>query len=364
MDSTDCIVVGAGVIGLAIARALALRGREVVIIEAASAFGSETSSRNNEVIHAGFLSPPETLKARLCRAGRDALYRYCAERGIPHRRIGKLMIATDDAETAMLGQLADFAGACGIDDVVALDPAAAQRLEPALRCRAALHSPSTGIVDAHALMLSLLGDAEANGATLVLKTRATRLARRTDGFVVATQSADGDFELGCRTLVNAAGLGARRLAADLPGAPPPEIRYGKGSFFSLTRPAPFQRVVVPLATTLAMGGAFTLDLAGRGKFGPDLEWVDAVDYRVDAARISTVVTAIRRYYPDLPDDVLQPDYAGVRPRLAGPGGLIPDWHVAGPADHGIPHCVQLLGMDSPGLTSCLAIADHVAALLQ
>jgi L-2-hydroxyglutarate oxidase LhgO len=364
MDSTDCIVVGAGVIGLAIARVLAQRGREVVILEAASAFGSETSSRNNEVIHAGFLSSPETLKARLCRAGRDALYRYCAERGIPHRRIGKLMIATDDAEAAVLEQLAGFARACWVNDVATLNASAAQRLEPALRCRSALHSPSTGIVDAHALMLSLLGDAEAAGAMLVLKTRATHLTQRKDGFVVATQSADGDFELACRTLVNAAGLGARRLAADLLDDPPPEIRYGKGSFFSLTRPAPFQRLVVPLATTLAMGGAFTLDLGGRGKFGPDLEWVDDIDYRVDEARMNGFVTAIRRYYPELPDDVLQPDYAGVRPRLAGPGGLIPDWHIAGPAEHGIPQLVQLLGMDSPGLTSCLTIADHAAAMLQ
>jgi len=354
-------VVGAGVIGLAVARALARRGREVIMVEAADSIGSETSSRNNEVIHAGFLYPKDTLKARLCRPGRDMLYRYCAERGIPHRRVGKLVIATNDEETRQLDRIAATLRDHDVTDVMRVDGSYVRQIEPELSCAAALFSPSTGIVDTHALMLSLLGDAEEAGATIVYQTRV--VAASVDGGKIVVDTVGGSdnrFRLSCRTLVNAAGLGARDIALMLPGAAQdvPRIHLAKGNFFAFGGRAPFSRVIAPLGATLELGGAFTIDMGGRGKFGPDVEWVDNVDYRVDPCRATRFAAAIRRYYPALMDDALRPDYCGIRPRPDR--AAVTDWLVLGPRDRGVPGAHHLLGFDTPGLTACLAIADHVA----
>jgi L-2-hydroxyglutarate oxidase LhgO len=366
MDQVDCIVAGAGVIGLAIARALARAGREVLVLEANERFGAETSSRNNEVIHAGFLYSTGSLKARLCRAGRDALYRYCEEHGVAHRRIGKLMIATSEAEGAILRSVADAAAACGVDDLVWLDPNAARAREPNLRCAAALLSPSTGIVDAHGLMLALLGDAEAAGAIVVYRSRIVGGEPGDDGAIVETMSADGTTTLlRCRTLVNAAGLGARDIAEALFGRIPaiPEIDFAKGNFFSYAGARPFEVLIVPIGDTLAGGGAFTIDIGGQGKFGPDLEWTDRVDYRVDGERSATFAATIRRFFPGVDPTRLAPSYAGIRPRVRGPVGTMSDWLVLGPGAHGLPGVFHLLGFDTPGLTACLAIGDHVRAAI-
>ena len=364
MDKVDCVVVGAGVVGLAVARALAQRGREVIIVEATASIGSETSSRNNEVIHAGFLYPKDTLKARLCRPGRDMLYRYCEERGIAHRRVGKLVIATNDEEARLLDRISQGARDHGIEDVVRLDGSSARSVEPAITCLAALHSPSTGILDAHALMLSLLGDAEAAGAAIAHNTRVVggtigegRIDIRTEG------GSSGGYGLSCGTLINAAGLGARDIAlayvANADAVSP--VYHAKGNFFAVGGHVPFRHVIAPLGTTLEMGGAFTLDIGGQGKFGPDVEWVDAIDYRVDAARATRFEAAIRRYYPGLPQDALRPGYSGIRPRPSK--SAVTDWLILGPRDHGRIGLYHLLGFDTPGLTACLAIAEHVADMV-
>jgi L-2-hydroxyglutarate oxidase LhgO len=362
MDHVDCIVAGAGVVGLAVARALAQAGREVLVLEANERFGTETSSRNNEVIHAGFLYPAGSIKARLCRPGRDALYRYCAERGITHRRIGKLMIATDDAELAQLGGLAAAAPMHGVEDLVWLDAAAARAMEPNLHCLAALHSPSTGIVDAHALMLALLGDAEAAGALIAYRTRVTAGTHTDQRIVVQTKDADrGGAELSCQTFVNAAGLGARDIALSLCGrlADVPEVVFAKGNFFSYAGTRPFERLIVPLGETLAGGGAFTIDTGGQGKFGPDLEWVEGVNYTVDPGRAPQFVAAIRHYFLDVEPSRLAPNYSGIRPRVRANGSQS-DWLVLSPATHGLAGVFHLLGIETPGLTACLALASYVA----
>jgi L-2-hydroxyglutarate oxidase LhgO len=362
MDRVDCVVIGAGVVGLAVARALARHGREVIIIEAADSIGSETSSRNNEVIHAGFLYPSGTLKARLCRPGRDLLYRYCEERGIPHRRVGKLVIATSEEEARQLDRIAGALRDMDVADVIRIDGSQARQIEPEVSCEAALYSLSTGIVDAHALMLSLLGDAEDAGASVVYRTRVTGGSAAGGDIVIETSdTGQGRFRLSCRTLVNAAGLGARDVALALAGAetrPIPSIHLAKGNFFAFSGRPPFGRIIAPLGATLELGGAFTIDMGGQGKFGPDVEWVERVDYRVDPAREAGFAAAIRRYYPGLADGALRPDYSGIRPRPDR--AAVTDWLVLGPGDHGVAGVHHLLGFDTPGLTACLAIADHVA----
>jgi L-2-hydroxyglutarate oxidase LhgO len=363
MDQVDCIVVGAGVIGLAVARALAQAGREVLVLEANERFGAETSSRNNEVIHAGFLYPAGSLKATLCRAGREALYSYCEARGIAHRRIGKLVIATSNDELSILRGLASAAPSHGIDDLVWLDAGAARAREPNLDCLAAVFSPSTGIVDAHGLMLALLGDAEAAGATIAYRSRVTGCLPAANGIVITAAGPDGSgTSLRSRILVNVAGLGARHIALQLCGrlAAVPQIDFAKGNFFSYAGTPPFQTLIVPIGETLAAGGAFTIDIGGQGKFGPDLQWVESVDYTVDAARAATFAAGIRRFLPALDAQRLAPNYSGIRPRIRGPVGTMSDWRVLGPATHGLAGVFHLLGFDTPGLTACLAIADHVA----
>ena len=364
MDAVECVVIGAGVVGLAVARALALQGREVVILEAEDAFGTHTSSRNSEVIHAGIYYPKGSLKARSCVEGKERLYRYCVERGIPHRRSGKLIVATDEAQVAELQAIQAKAHANGVTDVVWMSREQAVALEPELRCVAALYSPSTGIVDSHALMLAYLGDAESAGAMLALKSPLARAEARDGGFELHVAGAD---PIRCRLLVNAAGLTAPSVARRIEGYPPslaPGEFYAKGNYYALARRAPFSRLIYPVPEPGGLGVHITLDLAGQARFGPDVEWVDRIEYGVDPGRSARFYAAIRRYWPGLPDGALAPGYAGIRPKTAGPGEPAPDFAIQGPAGHGVPGLVNLFGIESPGLTASLALADTVAACLQ
>ncbi len=367
MPSVDTIVVGAGVVGLAIARAQAIAGHDVLILEAAERFGTATSSRNSEVLHAGVFHAPGMLKSHLCVAGRRALVRYCVERGVPHRRCGKLLVATDAEERALLETYATRAvanGLTGAEALVPLSAAEARALEPELRCVGALSSPATAIVDAHALMRALLADAEAHGAVVAYRSPVARAAATADGFRVTT-AGTAATEVGCRRLVNAAGLGAPELARRIDGYDPtrvPRQYLTKGSYFAFRGRSPFGRPVYP-----PQRGGFsvhaTIDLGGRLKFGPDAEPVDRLDYAVDERRAARFYAAIRTYWPSLPDGGLQPGYAGIRPRLHAPGEPARDFVIVGPADHGVAGLVQLFGIESPGLTACLAIAEHVGQVL-
>jgi len=363
MDEVDCIVAGAGVIGLAVARALALAGREVLVLEAADAIGTETSSRNSEVIHAGLYYPPGSLKARLCVAGRSALYAYCAARGIPHRRSGKLVVATSDAEVATLHAIRARAEASGVDDLRLLTAAEAIALEPELACVAALHSPSTGIVDSHAVMQSLEGDASVAGATVVLRTPITG-GDVSGGRVVIHTGGDTPMALACRLFVNCAGLGASALLGSLSGFPQawiPELKLAKGNYFVLAGRSPFSRLVYPVPVPGGLGVHLTLDLGGAARFGPDVEWVAAPGYDVDPARAAGFHEAIGRYWPGVAGRSLAPGYAGIRPKATRPGSE-GDFIIDGPAAHGVPGVISLGGIESPGLTAALAIGDHVAAM--
>ncbi len=372
MDKIDTLVVGAGVVGLAAARALAQAGREVVIAEAREAFGTVTSARSSEVIHAGLYYPTGSLKARLCVRGRDLLYAYCAERGIAHRRCGKLIVATAEAQLERLDALQAQAWANGVDDLQRLSAEQARAMEPALACVAALWSPSTGIVDSHGLMLALLADAEAAGAVLALKSPVQALEALDAGRDGYRVTIDGET-LQVRRLVNAAGLAAPDLAARLqgrpPGAPrPPEAHFCKGSYFTFAGRAPFSRLVYPVPEAAGLGVHVTLDLGGQMRFGPDVEWLDIaseaqIDYRVDARRQAGMAEAIRRYWPGLPEGALQPGHAGVRPKIAGPQAPSADFRIDTAAVHGLHGLVELLGIESPGLTASLAIGEQVAAAL-
>jgi len=317
MDQVDAVVVGAGVVGLAVARQLALAGREVLILEAAARFGTGASARNSEVIHAGIYYPPGSLKARLCVRGRERLYGFCAGRAIAHRRCEKLIVATTDAELPGLARVAATAQANGVE-LTRLDRAAAQALEPQLSCAAALHSPLTGIIDSQACMLALLGDAESRGASLACGSAVTRVVL-TDGAVLIGVNA-AEPALRARTLVNCAGVQAPQVARLMEGLSPAQIPaayFVKGSYFALKGRAPFERLIYPLPDAGGLGIHLTLDLGSRARFGPDVEWVDSCDYRVDARRAPAFYAAIRRYWPALPDGALEPAYAGVRPRISG-----------------------------------------------
>ncbi|MBT2865794.1 NAD(P)/FAD-dependent oxidoreductase [Chromobacterium violaceum] len=362
MERVECVVIGAGVVGLAVARALAQAGREVVIVEAEPAMGLHASSRNSEVIHAGLYYPAGSLKARLCVAGRDALYRYCAERAIPHRRLGKLIVASRESQLARLDALEAQARANGVADIRRLTASEARALEPALDCAAALLSPSTGIVDSHALMLSLLADAEAAGAQLALASPVEGGEVTPDGVALRVAG----MALLAKRVVNAAGLFAPDVARAIAGLRAdsiPQARYARGVYFSLQGRAPFSRLVYPLPEAGGLGSHLTLDLAGQARFGPDVEWVDGVDYRVDPARVDAFYRAVRAWWPQLPDGALAPGYAGIRAKIAGPGEPDADFVIQGPAVHGAPGLVNLFGIESPGLTSCLAIADAALAQL-
>lgn len=363
MERLDAVVVGAGVVGLAVARALALAGREVVILEAEDAIGVHTSSRNSEVIHAGIYYPQGSLKARACVAGRERLYEYCVAHGVPHRRSGKLIVATDDAQLGELQAIQAKAHANGVADVVWMSRAQALALEPELSCVGALYSPSTGIIDSHALMLAYLGDAEAHGAMLALKSPLERVVIRQSAFELHVQ---GSEPIASTVLVNSAGLRAPTVAKRIEGyraqLAPGEF-YAKGNYYSLTRRSPFSRLVYPVPEPGGLGVHVTLDLAGQARFGPDVEWVERIggrdDYAVDPRRAERFYAAIRRYWPGLPDGSLAPGYAGIRPKTAGPKDPAPDFQVQGPAAHGIPGLVHLFGIESPGLTASLALAETV-----
>jgi L-2-hydroxyglutarate oxidase LhgO len=358
MESVDAIVIGAGVVGLGIARALAMAGHEVVVLEAEDAIGTHTSSRNSEVIHAGIYYPKGSLKARTCVSGKELLYEYCVAHGVPHRRSGKLIVASDDAQLGELEQIQKKAHANGVTDVVWMTREQAVALEPAVSCVAALYSPSTGIIDSHALMLAYLGDAEAHGAMLALKTLLIGAQIVPQGFVVHTD----EMDVQCRVLVNSAGLRAPSVARQIEGFPQelvPREFYAKGNYYSLTGKSPFSRLVYPVPEPGGLGVHVTLDLAGQARFGPDVEWVERIDYAVDPKRAERFYAAIRRYWPGLPDGALAPGYSGIRPKTAGPGEPAPDFALQGPRAHGVPGLVHLFGIESPGLTSSLALAAMV-----
>ena len=362
VDSLDCVVVGAGVIGLAVARAVAQQGRSVLIAERESAFGTIISARNSEVIHAGIYYPQGSLKARLCVQGREQLYAYCAARGIAHRRTGKWIVATEPEQLAQLEGIAAAARANGVE-LEHLDVAAARRIEPALRAAGVLVSPLTGIVDSHAYMLALLGEAEDAGATLALRSTVREVQRHGRGLQVAF--ADG-YRVQAQWLINCAGLDAPALASRIEGLPAaftPTAHYAKGCYFSLQGKAPFSRLIYPVPEPGGLGVHLTLDLAGSARFGPDVQWVAAPDYSVDAARAERFYPVIRRYWPGLPDGALLPAYAGVRPKISGPNEAAADFRIEGPAQHGVAGVVNLFGIESPGLTASLAIADLVAKML-
>ncbi|WPH16440.1 NAD(P)/FAD-dependent oxidoreductase [Variovorax paradoxus] len=364
MDELDCAVIGGGVVGLAVARALALAGREVVVLEAEGAIGTGTSSRNSEVIHAGIYYPQGSLKARLCVEGKEALYGYAAERGVPHRRCGKLIVATSPEQVAQLEVIRAKAAANGVGDLVLLTAQQAMDMEPQLHCVAALHSPSTGIVDSHALMLSLLGDLENAGGMLALKSPIARAECGRDAIVLVAE--DGTA-LRCNTVVNAAGLLAPELARRFEGLPPaavPTAYFAKGSYFTLSGRAPFSRLVYPVPEPGGLGVHLTIDLGGQAKFGPDVQWVKAADdLVVDPARGNGFYAEVRKYWPALPDGALIPGYAGMRPKISGPDEPARDFMIDGPESHGVRGLVNLFGIESPGLTSSLAIGRHVERLL-
>lgn len=357
----DCVVVGAGVVGLALARRLAQDGREVVVLEAEERFGTGVSSRNSEVVHSGIYYPPGSLKARLCVAGRQVLYAYLRARDLPHRRCGKLIVAVEGAQVEALRTLAANGRANGVDGLRWLDGPEARALEPGLRCEAALLSETTGILDSHALMRALLADAEAKGATLALRSPVTGGAARPEGVQLDVGGAQ-PLTLVARQVFNCAGLGACEVARSIRGVAEGVVPTGhlaKGTYFSLAGRAPFARLVYPVPEQAGLGIHLTLDLGGQARFGPDVQWVDAPDYAVDPRRAAAFEAAIRRYWPGLPDGALRPAYAGVRPKLQGPGEPAQDFLVQGPTQHGVEGLWNLLGIESPGLTACLALADWV-----
>ena len=364
MDQVDCLVIGAGVVGLAVARALALQGREVMVLESADGIGTGTSSRNSEVIHAGIYYPRGSLKASLCVQGREMLYAYCEERGLAYRRCGKLIVATEAAQVGGLQGIIERAAANGVTDLKMLTRAQAQALEPRLHCAAAIHSPSTGIVDSHALMLSLQGDLENAGGLVALNTPVASARSTARGLLVLAE--DGT-ELMARTVVNAAGLHAQALARRIEGlaaAQVPPSYYCKGNYFTLSGRSPFSRLFYPMPEAAGLGVHLTIDLGGQAKFGPDVEWVESADdLVVNPARGEVFYEAVRRYWPELPDGALQPGYAGMRPKIQASHEASRDFLIEGPQAHGVAGLVNLFGIESPGLTSSLAIATHVAELL-
>ncbi|MEK1944737.1 MAG: NAD(P)/FAD-dependent oxidoreductase [Ensifer adhaerens] len=363
-EQVECIVAGAGVIGLAVARALAQAGREVILVEAADRIGSVTSSRNSEVIHAGIYYPAGSLMARLCVEGRALLYAYCRERGIPHRQCGKLIVATSALELEQLPDIAVRAAQNGVPDLRQISAADARVLEPALATTGALLSPVTGIIDSHAYMMSLLGDAENAGAVLALNSPVER-GKVTDGGIVIDVGGAEPMSLACRLFVNAAGLGAPMLARQLEGMPlglVPKEYYAKGDYFSHVGRAPFSRLIYPVPVKGGLGIHLTIDMAGQARFGPDIEWVDTLSYDVDPAKAASFYAGVRRYFPGLKDGALVPAYSGIRPKIVPPEVASQDFVVQGPSVHGVPGLINLFGIESPGLTASLALAKLVAEI--
>jgi len=365
LDEIECVVVGAGVIGLATARALALARLDVLVLERAYTIGVETSSRNSEVIHGGLYYPAGSLKAHCCVAWRECLYSYCRDHGVPHAQIGKLIVAAEEGEVAGVERIANTARANGVDDLQWLSATQARRLEPALRCVAVLLSPSTGIVDSHALMLAFQGEAEAAGATVVLRTPVLSGRVRDDGFELAI-GGEEPTAIRCRCLVNAAGLYAPALARAIDGVPRetiPPAYFCRGVYFSLAGRAPFRRLVYPVSAPSGLGVHLTLDLAGQARFGPDVEWISEIDYAVDPGRADSFYAAIRAYWPELRSRALQPGYAGIRPKITGPKEPAVDIVLQGPEIHGVPGLVNLYGIESPGLDGIHAAGRKGCALV-
>jgi L-2-hydroxyglutarate oxidase LhgO len=365
-EHIDCAVIGAGVVGLAIARELALAGREVIVLEAEDAIGTHTSSRNSEVIHAGIYYPLGSLKAKLCVQGKQMLYAYCAGHGVPHRNIGKIVVAVNDGETAALKSYVGKAEGNGVTDLRWLSREELRELEPQVDCVAGFLSPSTGIVDSHALMLAYQGDAENAGASVVFKSPVQAGEVTGDGIVLQVGGAE-PMTIVCATVVNSGGLFAQETARRIHGIPAdtiPPTFFAKAHYYTLSGKPPFRRLVYPVATNAHLGVHVTIDLAGQVRFGPDICWVDEVDYGFDHSREPLFVEAIRKYYPGLKDGQLQPGYTGIRPKVAAEGKPAADFIIHGPRDHGVPGLVNLYGIESPGLTASLAIAAYVRSLLE
>ncbi len=371
-EAVDCVVIGAGVQGLAVARRLAMLGREVVVLEQGDRIGEGISSRNSEVIHAGIYYPPGSLKARLCVTGKALLYKYCAEHAIDHRRCGKLILATKEDQLPLLAKYQTSARANGAGELEWIKIDALRRLEPEVRALAGVLSPSTGIIDSHGLMLSLLGQIEACGGVLALRTQVVNLARRKkasaakprrrtrDGHPLLVQTKGG--ELHANWVINSGGLLAPDIARWLtPSAPKPY--YARGRYYAYSGRSPFRHLVYPVAEPGGLGVHVTLDLAGQARFGPDVRWIDGIDHSFDDCDRAEFIAAIRRYYPKLDESRLHPAYTGIRPKIVGPGAPPADFRIDGPNQHSVPGLVNLLGIESPGLTACLAIAELVANIL-
>jgi L-2-hydroxyglutarate oxidase LhgO len=362
----EAIVVGAGVVGLAVAQALAKRGREVVVLEQHELIGSETSSRNSEVIHAGIYYPPGSMRARLCVHGKDLLYRFCAENSVPHARCGKLLVATQENQLPKLAAIRETAAKNGVNDLEFLSASAAKALEPELACIGALLSPSTGVIDSHAFMLALEGHVEARGGTVVLRCPVEGIVPFAAGFRLTTGGA-APGQISCRQLVVSAGLHASRLASSLAfpnGYQPPETYFAKGQYYALSGRSPFKRHIYPMPDGAWLGLHATVDTGGRCKFGPDIAWTPAIDYTFEPEKLGQFLAFIRGYYPALDEERLHPDYTGVRPKLYREGEPVCDFAIHGAEMHGLPGLVGLFGIESPGLTAALAIGEEVAARLQ
>jgi L-2-hydroxyglutarate oxidase LhgO len=365
-DSVEVVVVGAGVVGLAIAKCLADAGHEVLVLEKEDQIGSETSARNSEVIHAGIYYPPRSLKAAFCVEGKEALYRYCEERGVPHKRCGKLVVATDTTEISSLKKIQANAIASGVDDLELMDGHAAIALEPNLECVAALLSPSTGIIDSHQYMLALEGDITSQGGAIALRSTFVGAIPVTDGLRLTAQTAEESVTVDCQTLINAGGLHAHQIASAIKAMPLeliPKQYLAKGSYFTLAGGAPFERLIYPLPTRASLGLHYSIDMGGQARFGPDVEWVDTIDYQVNAKRAAAFEKSIRHYFRGLPSGALQPGYAGVRPKIAGRDQPSGDFAIQVSQDHSVSGLINLFGIESPGLTSSLAIGRHVADLV-
>jgi L-2-hydroxyglutarate oxidase LhgO len=358
----DVLVIGAGIIGLAVSRALALRGHGVIVTEATGGIGNGVSSRNSEVIHAGMYYPPRSLRARHCVAGRRMLYEFCASHGVPYKKCGKLIVATNELEQAKIEGIHQQGIANGVEGLVRLTGDEAQALEPNLFCTGAIFSPETGIVDSHALMLALQGDLEAAGGGIALNAPVERLLRAGAGWAAQVGGAE-PTAIDIDAVINAAGLGAQTLARATEGYQAervPPLVLAKGNYFGCSGKPAFSRLIYPAPVEGGLGTHVTLDLAGRMRFGPDVEWIETEAYEVDPRRAESFYASIRRYWPGLPDDALVPDYSGIRPKLTGPGETPADFVIDGPAEHGLPSLVHLFGIESPGLTSSLSIAEDVA----
>jgi L-2-hydroxyglutarate oxidase LhgO len=362
MERLDCVVIGAGVIGLAVARAMALAGRDVIVLEAHDCIGSETSSRNSEVIHAGIYYPAGSLKARFCVQGKDQLYQYCAERNVPFKRCGKFIIATSEHQQPELQTILEKARINGVDDIVTVDKAEMQRREPHLNCVSALWSPSTGVIDSHAYMLALQGDLENAGGNIVFNSKVSSGKSGSGRLELLVLDGESSFNLTANTVFNCAGLGGDQLAHAIEGINSetlPDYSYAKGNYFTYSGKSPFKSLIYPVPNEYGLGVHVTLDMAGNLRFGPDVEWIENINYEVDPARGDVFYEAIRNYWPDLSDHTLIPAYSGIRPKINGKGLPAADFKIQTESEHGVAGLINLFGIESPGLTSSLALADYV-----